>query len=88
MTELDPFYAPKRPPNHPENIYWHGVLHLGMDGANSGVMSPGDLESDAEIMGAYDSIGGVATFVVADITADGSWLAMSADSVIDVESHR
>jgi hypothetical protein len=88
MTELDPFCAPKRTPNHPEDIYWHGVSHLHMDGVNSGVMSPGDLESDGEIVSAYDSIDDVAMFVVADITADGPWLAMPADSVIDVESHR
>lgn len=59
-----------------------------MNGTEPGVVRSNASESDTEVVGAYDSIDDTAMFVVADITEDSTWLAMSADSVIDIGNHR
>ena len=44
-----------------------------------------DSESADEVVGAFDSIGGTAAFVVSDIAREDAWLAMPTETVLDLE---
>jgi hypothetical protein len=57
-------------------------------GPKSDPTEDSDPGADGEVVGAFDSINGTATFVVSDIKREDAWLAMPTETVLDIEQLR
>lgn len=62
-----------------------GMVYRTMQGEQPDLPEPENADAAVEIMGVYDAVDGVPTFVIADVTRDEAWLSMPAAASLDID---
>lgn len=62
------------------------MISPNVQGKRSDHPNSDGIDVEAEVVGCYDAVDEVPSYVVADITRDGAWLSVAVTGAIDVRS--